>query len=136
MIRDPVLWETVWDRLERKFALLAGKVRECSPEVHWQCGRSGNEAFPFRAYASFVLGDPAVDDEDVVISVDCFRSGPTLWILSDISQGNGYVLADGPGARLSLGADMREIGRETLTTVHEIELFLEERLDLLLRELC
>lgn len=66
------------------------------PSMSWSCGHSGNEAFPFRAYASFCGRGPS--HTDVVISVDILKKASELWYSSDIALEDGQVLTDGPPA--------------------------------------
>src|SRR3984885_7906699 len=72
------------------------------PGMTWSAVHSDNNAFPFRAYATFNRGWPG--SVDVVASVDFHRlSNGELRFSADIGFDDGEVLLDGPsGSVMSL----------------------------------
>src|SRR5271168_1168296 len=65
------VWESAWDRLNETFRRVASSLSSSYPDMTWSAGHSDNEAFPFRAYATFNRGWP--ESADVVTSVDFHR---------------------------------------------------------------
>jgi len=92
-------WDDVWIRLDRTFSWLAREVGRANPRARATSGRTAAAFFPFGAYLTFGRsGDASL--EDLVISVNCQRKDGGVRLSSDISAGDGYVLATGPETRV------------------------------------
>lgn len=92
-------WDDVWMRLDTTFSWLAREVASVNPRARATSGRNPAAFFPFGAYLTFSRsGEPGV--EDLVVSVDCKRRDSEVELTSDISAGDGYVLAEGPAVRV------------------------------------
>lgn len=97
-------WEEVWDAINAYFRLLATTLRSCNPNLWWACVHSENAKFPFRAHATFSReGIPG--DEDIVVSLTFKLADSKLLFFSDISRGNGSILAEGPTMGIPLSTD-------------------------------
>jgi hypothetical protein len=89
-------WDDVWSVLQQEFARLAADVTGHTADVVVQSGQGANEAFPFGCYLSFRRA--TAEDEDVVLSLDCWNKNDTVECRCDVARGDGYVLVDGPTA--------------------------------------
>ena len=128
-------WEAAWDSINDGFSRVAADLRECNPTLWWNCGHSENETFPFSAYASFNRSGVA-GEEDLVLSISFKQADRQLHFTSDITRGDGEILADGPASSASLGADIDSIRCWIAERVGEGLAFIEGERVLLERELC
>src|SRR3954447_509006 len=53
--------ETIWSILGDAFGAVLHSLQATMPEVRMAAGHSHNEAFPFRAYAEYSIGERVVD---------------------------------------------------------------------------
>ena len=128
-------WESAWDSVNGEFSRVAEVVLACNPNLWWECGHQDNESFPFRAYAAFSRqGTPG--GEDVVISFDFKRSDGELAFTSDVSRGDGEVLAAGPSSETQRATDTGRVREWVVRTIEEGLAFVHEQEGLLRRELC
>lgn len=88
-------WGDVWDVLNETFVALAAELVAVNPGLHWTVDHYENESFPLRGYLSF-SGRGTAGEEDVVIMVQVHRRDDSLRWTSDIANGDGEVLAEGP----------------------------------------
>lgn len=89
-------WDDVWSALQQEYVRLAAEITVHTAELIVRSDRSANAAFPFRSYLSFRRAN--AEDEDVVVSVDCWNNNDTVECKCDVARGTGYVLVDGPTA--------------------------------------
>lgn len=128
-------WEALWDRLNDRFAAIALMLRECNPRLWWSAGHHATEHFPFSAWASFNRTGTA-GEEDLVISVTAKLMEGSLVLASDISRGDGLVLADGPERRIRLATDTGTVAAAIADAGRDLDVFLEDHAGLLREELC
>ena len=114
------MWEEVWQALNECFTRIADLLRAERPTLEWTSGHSDNEAFAFRAFASFSTRGPG--EEDVVVSVDFERREGELYYSSDVAMEDGQVLADGPSGTLILATE-EAVRKEVKSAVNAIEKF-------------
>lgn len=129
------VWEEVWDSINGYFSGLAAVLLGCNPNLWWTCGHSENEAYPFRAYASFNRrGVPG--EEDIVTFLNFARDERGLVFSADISRGDGEVLVDAPGSRVEPATDTGPIRQWILGAASDAIGFFEANESLLTHELC
>ena len=94
-------WDWFSSRLQAPLSWLCREV-ELANQGALPCrGQTSTEYFPFREYLTFSRdGDPA--EEDLVVDVSVWRDDDSLRVSSDISSGDGLILAEGPEADLLL----------------------------------
>jgi hypothetical protein len=88
--------------LESVIGDFAARTTAALPSGRTSMDSRGTPHFPFRSTVSIAEADPA-GDEVVVLSVSLWtdRSGG-IYLSSDLSEGDGTILADGPNIRTSL----------------------------------
>ena len=91
------------------------------------------EAAFFPLGGTLAVSRDADRQEDVVVSIDGHASDGRLHLTSDITCGEGHVLADGPTLELPL-ADSTNLLSAVEPWLAEIEHFLEHQLPLVLEE--
>jgi hypothetical protein len=111
-------WERVWARLERAFGETANEVKRSVHDLSWECGRSANDVFPLRAYATFRQGSKVVD-----LSVDCKLSHIYLLISADLAREEGFVLSDMPVRSVNLTTDFASVSTEIDAAIAQAERF-------------
>jgi hypothetical protein len=117
------IWENVWEDVSEAYQRLSTSLIVSHAGMKWSCGHSDNNAFPFRAYASFNRG--ADGSMDVIASVDFQRSSPEkLRYSADIGLDDGQVLTDGPSGNISVASGIAAAAPEITTAVQEITAFL------------
>jgi hypothetical protein len=128
-----LVWEDAWEILNEHFRRVAAALSVSYPTMSWSCGHSDNEAFPFRAYASFSGGGPA--ETDVVISIDFLKEEGELRYSTDIALEDGQILAEGPtgtikitGGPASLRSKIREVIRAAAAFVDASEGLLSKQI--------
>src|SRR5512146_3130063 len=127
-------WDDVWNGLGEAFSRLVLELGRVNPRARATTGRTETAIFPFGAYLAFSRsGEPGV--EDVVVSVDCKREDGELKLSSDISRGDGYILAEGPEARVSAMNIDVSVPEEALEWLHEVIGFIEASRELVCKEL-
>jgi hypothetical protein len=89
--------------LRRACEGMLSALRDDCPSLAVTMGRTSNDAFPFRFYASFRRGGPS-SDEDAVVSVDVKRRPSHLSFEMDISAGNGEIWVEGSALHLPTDA--------------------------------
>lgn len=130
-----VVWEDVWDSVDTHFQVLAATLKTCNPQLWWSSLHSENRVFPFRAYATFSReGIPG--DEDVVVSLTFKSNGARLAFSSDISRGDGSILADGPTRSLPLSTHTGAVREWIIDSATCGLRFVDENTALLRKELC
>lgn len=118
-----LVWEDAWEILNEHFRRVAESLSAEHPTMSWSCGHSDNEAFPFRAYASFSGRGPA--EADVVISVDILKKEGELRYSTDIALEDGQVLADGPTGTIRVTGDLASRRRQIETAIREAAAFVD-----------
>ena len=119
------VWESAWDRLSETFRRVASSLGLSCPDMTWSAGHSDNEAFAFRAYATFNRGWPG--SVDVVASVDFHRqSNGELRFSADIGFDDGEVLLDGPSGSVEVVGGLVASRGEIDTAVMNISNFIEQ----------
>ena len=79
----------IWSILSDAFRAILHSLQATMPEARMTAGHSHNEAFPFRAYAEYSLGDQVVD-----LSFDVQVKGSQVHTFGDIALENGLVVKD------------------------------------------
>jgi len=118
-----LVWEDAWEILNEHFQRVAESLSAEHPTMSWSCGHSDNEAFPFRAYASFSGRGPA--KTDVIISVDVLKKEGELWYSTDIALEDGQVLADGPTGTIRVTGDIASLRGRIETAIREAAAFVD-----------
>jgi hypothetical protein len=119
------VWESAWDRLSETFRRVASSLGSSCPDMTWSAGHTDNEAFPFRAYATFNRGWP--ESPDVVASVDFHRlSNGELRFSADIGFDDGEILLDGPSGSVDVAGGLVASRGEIDTAVMNISNFIEQ----------
>ena len=124
-----VVWEDAWEVLNEHFRGAAESLSAEHPTLRWSCGHSDNEAFPFRAYASFSEG--RAEQTDVVVSFDVLRKGDELLYSTDIALEDGQVLAEGPTGTVTMTGDLAALRGQIKTAVRAAAAFVDESRGLL-----
>jgi hypothetical protein len=124
-----LVWEDAWEVLNDHFRRAAVALSTDHPTLSWSCGHSDNDAFPFRAYASFSGGGP--EETDVVVSFDVLRKGDELLFSTDIALEDGQVLADGPTGTVTVTGDLAALRDQIETAVRAAAAFVDENRGLL-----
>jgi hypothetical protein len=128
-----LIWEDAWEVLNEHFRRLAESLLADHPLMTWSCGHSDNEAFPFRAYASFTSRGPA--ETDVVISVDVLKRPGELRYSADIALEDGQVLADGPTGTIKITGDIASLRDQIETMIREEVAFIDSSEALLSKQI-
>jgi hypothetical protein len=81
--------ETIWSILSDAFGAVLHSLQATMPEASMAAGHSHNEAFPFRAYAEYSIGERVVD-----LSFDVQVKNSRLHAFGDIAFENGLVVKD------------------------------------------
>lgn len=123
-------WTHLGSRLNAEFERLAESTKHSVPELIWSSGRADNEAFPFRAYATFKGPSKVVD-----LSVDCKSVERCLRIDADIAEENGLILAEFPTVEVPLDLTERETEERIRRAIEEIEGFFRRNLHLIVEGL-
>ena len=119
------VWESAWDRLSETFRRVASSLGLSCPDMTWSAGHSDNEAFAFRAYATFNRGWPG--SVDVVASVDFHRQfNGEFRFSADIGFDDGEVLLDGPSGSVDVAGGLVASRGEIDTAVMNISNFIEQ----------
>ena len=119
------VWESAWDRLSETFRRVASSLGLSCPDMTWSAGHSDNEAFAFRAYATFNRGWPG--SVDVVASIDFRRQfNSELRFSADIGFDDGEVLLDGPSGSVDVAGGLVASRGEIDTAVMNISNFIEQ----------
>jgi hypothetical protein len=96
------LWEDVWDVINEEFTLLASQVLAAAPDKTWLAHHFDNEQWALSGTASFMPRDDPAADEDLVVTVQAYRSGGVLVWESDILAG-GDIVSEGPRCEVPAG---------------------------------
>jgi hypothetical protein len=128
-----IIWEHAWDMLNEHFQHVAESLLIDHPTMSWSCGHSDNEAFPFRAYASFSGRGP--QESDAVISVDFLRQGDEIQYVADITREDGQVLVEGPTGIIKITGNIGTLREQILTAIRDSAQFVDNAEDLLRREI-
>ena len=116
----------IWSILSDAFRAILHSLQATMPEARMTAGHSHNEAFSFRAYAEYSLGDQVVD-----LSFDVQVKGSQVHTFGDIALENGLVVKDLMQAVVS-----PESCEELLIThAREFALQSQRNTDLIAREL-
>jgi hypothetical protein len=119
------VWESAWDSLSETFRRVASSLGLSCPDMTWSAAHSDNEAFAFRAYATFNRGWPG--SVDVVASVDFHRQfNGELRFRADIGFDDGEVLLDGPSGSIDVAGGLVASRGEIDTAVMNISNFMEQ----------
>lgn len=118
-----LVWEDAWEILNEHFRQVAESLLAEHPAMSWSCGHSDNEAFPFRAYASFSGRGPA--ETDVVISVDVLKKEGELCYSTDIALEDGQVLADGPTGTIRITGDLASLRNQIENAIRQAAAFVD-----------
>jgi hypothetical protein len=117
------IWERVWTDVGDAFGRLAVSLRVRHPTLFWTAGHQDNNAFPFRAYASF--NQPSRQGEDIVASVDFHRADDQLQYSCDIIVDDGTILAEGPEGIIDVSRGIAPARAEIEQAVGRMIQFLE-----------
>ena len=128
-----LIWEDTWEVLNEHFSRVAEYLLADHPMMTWSCGHSDNEAFPFRAYASFSGRGSA--ETDVVISVDVLKKEGELWYSTDVALEDGQVLAEGPMGRIRITGDVAALREQIETAIREAAAFIDSSKALLSKQI-
>jgi hypothetical protein len=128
-----LVWEDAWETLNEQFCRVAEFLSAGHPTLSWSCGHSDNEAFPFRAWASFNGGGTGTPD--VVISFDVLRKGGELQYSTDIALEAGPVLADGPTGVMTMTSDLAALRVQIENVMRTAVAFVDDSRDLLAEQL-
>ena len=128
-----LIWEDAWEVLNEHFRRVAESLMAHHPVMTWLCGHSDNEAFPFRAYASFSGRGPA--ETDVVISVDVLKKEGELWYSADVALEDGQVLADGPIGTIKITRDIASLREQIENVIREAAAFIDSSEALLSKQI-
>lgn len=128
-----LIWEDAWEVLNEHFRRVAESLMAQHPVMTWSCGHSDNEAFPFRAYASF-SGRGQVET-DVVISVDVLKKDGELSYSADVALEDGQVLADGPFGSIQITGDIASLRDQIEKVIREAAAFIDSSEALLSKQI-
>jgi hypothetical protein len=126
-------WEAVWDRFNDEVCRIAAAGQECNPGLYFVCEHFDSPAFLFDGYAAFSL-TPA-HEEDLVLSLGCWREGATVRLSADIARHGGEVLADAQ-VEVETERDSPFGSSELQVAVDEAVAFFGRHLDLILADIC
>lgn len=90
---NPQSWEEVWDLVQRALLAIAQQSQAQNPRIWFRIDHFETESFPFNGYLA-ISRDGTPGDEDLVIAVSAQRKESELRWSTDISRGDGLVLAD------------------------------------------
>jgi len=124
-----LVWEDAWDVLNEHFRRAADSLAAGDPALNWSCGHSDNEAFPFRAWASFSRS--GTEATDLVISFDVLKKEDKLLYSTDIGLEDGRVLADGPTGIITMTADLPALRARIDAAVSAAAAFIDDNRSLL-----
>jgi hypothetical protein len=80
---------TIWSILSDAFGSILRSLQATMPGTRMSAGHSHNEAFPFRAYAEYSIGEQVVD-----LSFDVQVKGSRIHASGDIALENGLIVKD------------------------------------------
>jgi hypothetical protein len=80
---------TIWSILSEAFGVILRSLQATLPEARMTAGHSHNEAFPFRAYAEYSIGDQVVD-----LSFDVQVKDSQMHASGDVALDNGLIVKD------------------------------------------
>jgi hypothetical protein len=80
---------TIWSILSDVFGGILRSLQATMPEARMTAGHSHNEAFPFRAYAEYSIGEQVVD-----LSFDVQMKGSQIHASGDVALENGLIVKD------------------------------------------
>lgn len=123
-------WTDLGSHLDAEFERLAELTKRSVPELIWRSGRADNEAFPFRAYATFRGPSKVID-----LSVDCKLVERSLRIDADIAEENGLILAEFPTVEVPIDLGERETDKRIRLAIVQIERFFRRNLHLIVEGL-
>lgn len=129
------VWTEVGEAWDQFLGSLVAVLEERNPALKAQMGRHSNDAFPFRAWASF-FRHGTTGDEDLVISLDVSRKSDGFHAQADIARGDGAVLAESPIAMIDVSGDSAALRSQALAAWAQIEAFLTANEHLLAAELA
>jgi len=121
-MKDPPIWDAVWDRVKLSLEEMAGAVKEVLPVVGCRISRTRSDTFPFDAAASFSRTG-ASDVEDAVVTVSGKAQGEQLHMSADVARGDGIILVDGPIVDVTAHAKA-DLGRDLESWLIDIRIFL------------
>ena len=105
------------------------------PSLWSQSGSRANERFPFSMSLSLIVGDPVIDDEDIVWSAS-FQPLPDsrLFFVCDLSKGTGEIVSEGPQGEFDM-SDPGKLHSWAYTMMLSSLGFLSTNIPLISREL-
>jgi hypothetical protein len=80
---------TIWSILSDAFGSILRSLQATMPGARMSAGHSHNEAFPFRAYAEYSIGEQVVD-----LSFDVQVKDSRIHASGDIALENGLIVKD------------------------------------------
>ncbi len=80
---------TIWSILSDAFGSILRSLQATMPGARMTAGHSHNDAFPFRAYAEYSIGEQVVD-----LSFDVQVKDSRIHALGDIALENGLIVKD------------------------------------------
>ena len=112
-----LLWRCVQPLL-RDFA---ERIAAADSTVSYSVGRTSNDAFLIRGYAS--LRKAAAEDE-IAVTVDAAFEGDEIVLFADVCMDDGEVLTDGPDATMPSSAMLSSSGTPLAEWLGRLEDFL------------
>lgn len=111
------LTDFLWVRLQLLFVSLIEYVCSSKDDFIHNVGKSDNDAFPLRAYLTFMRDKNGVE---IAVTVDVINRNGSYFIEADICSEDGFILAEGPSVELI------ELTEKVLTSwLEEYEAFLK-----------
>ncbi len=111
------LTEFLWVRLQSLFVSLIQYVCSSKDDFIHNVGKSSNDAFPLRAYLTFMKDK---NGDEIAVTVDVVNRNGNYFFEADICGEDGLILAEGPSA------EMMEITEKELSSwLEEYESFLK-----------
>jgi hypothetical protein len=111
-------YRQIWDSLQTYFDSAVRELRLEFPGIWTQVAGFKNAAAPFIGYASIMVEHDPSRTEDCVLMMEVRRRADRLVVTSDISTGDGYLIATGPTFEIA-DADPEEAQIRTLKSAEK-----------------
>jgi hypothetical protein len=98
--------EALWLRLQPILTGFAERLVAADPILIRNLGRTANDAFPLRAYLTFMRHP---NGDEVAITVDVGSDGQRLTLESDVCTDQGRIIAVGPSTSIDLSENPSRI---------------------------
>ncbi len=127
--------DSMWEKVESSFKILANMIKRKNPNASFNWGRYETEIYPIRFYASFFQFFDPNRDEDLVIILSLFRKDLYYKTCCDISKGDGTILAELPEIRFSYKMEQDYLVEKLNLWLNDCIEFLNENEELIISEL-